>query len=202
MLDDSTEDPMTRSRIGIGALTALLALLPALPGVAPALAADETGGAHAAMYAAVQQSVDHVHVGDLGEKALVLEQALKCNCGCGLDVHSCQFQMQCDTSPSWSERIRTQLAQGMDPEVIQAGFVADFGPTVLMAPPAQGFNLVGYLLPGMAILMAGVLVGLLARGNGQRNDERLATVGEVSDEDARRLREELALMEEAESPDW
>lgn len=176
--------------------TAALAATLALP--ADAAAADPT----ASMYAEVQQSAQHTHVGELGEKYLMIERNLKCDCGCGLDVHSCQFQMQCGTSPVWSQRIRSELEQGMTPEAIQAGFVAEFGPTVLMAPPAEGFNLVGYVLPAVAILTAGMLVGLFLTGGLAREDQEPATVVDLSDEDARRLQEELRLVEEGESPDW
>ncbi len=69
----------------------------------------------------------HYHEGELGDKLMILESALKCSCGCGLDVHSCQFQMQCGTSPAWSQRIRASLEAGESVEAIQAGFVAEFG---------------------------------------------------------------------------
>jgi cytochrome c-type biogenesis protein CcmH/NrfF len=166
----------------------------ALPAGAP------VGPTLEAYAAQIQQSEGHYHEGELGQKFLLIEQALKCDCGCGLDVHSCQFQMQCGTSPVWSERIRRQLEEGLTPEAIQAGFVADFGTAVLMAPPATGFNLVGYLLPSIAIVGAGMLVGLVAKGTGPR--EKLAPVERVSDEDEARLAAELRRMEEAESPDW
>ena len=143
----------------------------------------------------------HFHQGELGAKYLFIEQSLKCDCGCGLDVHSCQFQMQCGTSPVWSARIRRELNDGMTTEAIQAGFVAEFGETVLMSPPAEGFNLVGYLLPGIAIVTAGMLVGLLAKGGAARRQE-LVPVLEVSDEEEARLAAELRRLEEAESPDW
>jgi len=149
----------------------------------------------------VQQHEGHYHEGPLGAEYLAVEQSIRCNCGCGLDVHSCQFQMQCGTSPVWSQRIRKGLEDGMTPDAIRAGFVAEFGPTVLMAPPAEGFNLVGYLLPGFAIVMAGMLVGLVAKG-GARGKEQLAPVHEVSDEEQARLEAELRRLEEAESPDW
>jgi cytochrome c-type biogenesis protein CcmH/NrfF len=148
-----------------------------------------------------QTSAGHYHEGELGAKYLLIEQELKCNCGCGLDVHSCQYQMQCGTSPVWSARIRQQLEQGLDEETIKAGFVAEFGPTVLMAPPAEGFNLVGYLLPAFAIVSAGMLVGLVIRGGAGRR-EILDPVEVVSDEDEARLAAELRKLEEAESPDW
>ncbi len=149
----------------------------------------------------VQQREGHYHEGVLGQQYLEVEQSLRCNCGCGLDVHTCQFQMQCGTSPVWSARIRKQLEQGETPEAIKAGFVAEFGETVLMAPPAEGFNLVGYLLPGVAILSAGVLVGLVAKG-GTATKEGLAPVLDPSDEEEALLAAELRRLEEAESPDW
>lgn len=166
-----------------------------LPPGAPSVPSQQTAAPTA------QQREGHYHEGILGQQYLEVEQALRCDCGCGLDVHSCQFQMQCGTSPVWSERIRTQLEQGETPEAIKAGFVADFGPTVLMSPPAEGFNLVGYLLPGVAILSAGLLVGLVAKG-GATSRERLAPVLDVTDEDEARLAAELRSLEEAESPDW
>ena len=108
--------------------------------------------------------------------------------------------MQCGVSPMWSKRIRDALEGGEAVEAIEAGFVADFGTAVLLAPPPEGFNLVGYLLPLAAILGTGMLLGLLATG-GATSGARVP-VSEPSDEDVRRLREELRKLDEAESPDW
>jgi cytochrome c-type biogenesis protein CcmH/NrfF len=149
----------------------------------------------------IQQIEAHNHQGEFGEIYLLIEQALKCNCGCNLDVHSCQYQMQCGTSPAWSERIRTELEDGRTPKAIKAGFVADFGPTVLMAPPAEGFNLLGYLLPGTAIIMAGMMVGLVIRGNANRR-EGLVRIQDVSPEEQARLEAELRGLEKEEDQGW
>ena len=146
------------------------------------------------------QAGGHYHEGELGEKLMILESALKCDCGCGLDVHSCQFQMQCGTSPVWSERIRDSLERGESVDAIQASFVADFGTAVLMSPPAEGFNLLGYFLPAMAIVSAGMLVGLVVRGG--MGKETLVPVGVVTDEDVERLRTAMQTLDESESPDW
>lgn len=146
----------------------------------------------------------HYHVGEVGEKLMVLESALKCNCGCGLDVHSCQFQMQCGTSPVWSTRIREALEAGESVEAIQAGFVSEFGTSVLMSPPREGFNLVGYFLPAIGILSIGMLVGLLIR-NGATKRERPAGIADPADlneNDQARLRDALRNLEAEESPDW
>jgi cytochrome c-type biogenesis protein CcmH/NrfF len=175
-----------------------LALALALAGASPVLA-QATGPEHTG-YDPNAPMGAHNHAGLIGEQLLIIERSLKCNCSCGLDVHSCQFQMQCDVSPGWTERIRGNLEAGMTPEAIQAGFVADYGLQVLMAPPAEGFNLVGYLLPGAVILLAGALIGMVARGGVKR--ARPALVTEIDDEDAERLRAEWQKLDRAESPDW
>ena len=142
----------------------------------------------------------HYHEGEIGEKLLLVEHALRCNCGtCALDVHSCQFQMQCGTSPGWSQRILRSLEAGETPEAIQASFVADFGGTVLMSPPVEGFNLVGYFLPLVAIVTAGMLIGLIVRRDPSRG---FAPAANVAKEDEERLREALRRLDEAEGPDW
>jgi cytochrome c-type biogenesis protein CcmH/NrfF len=167
--------------------------------VAASVAAQSTGPTHPG-YDPNAPVGGHYHEGELGEKLLIIETALKCNCSCGLDVHSCQFQMQCGTSPVWSERIRRELQAGQDVEAIKAGFVADFGTAVLMSPPPEGFNLLGYLLPAFAIVTAGMLVGLLARGGTTQPD--VAPVERVSEDDSERLRAAMRKLDQEEGPDW
>jgi cytochrome c-type biogenesis protein CcmH/NrfF len=100
----------------------------------------------------------------------------------------------------WSQRILQSLQQGESPEAIQAGFVAEFGGTVLMSPPAEGFNLVGYFLPSVAIVVAGMLIGLLVRGGNDRTRTAGAVV--LDDADAQRLQAAMRQLDEAEGPDW
>lgn len=106
---------------------------------------------------------NHSHEGPYGEALLRLEKAIRCNCGCMLDVHLCQFQMQCGTSPAWSQRLLSALEAGESDEAILAGFSTDFGASVLMALPREGFNWVGYILPWVAILVGAAGVGALFR---------------------------------------
>jgi len=174
--------------------TAMLALALASPALAQSTGPNLDG------YGPNVQQSGHYHEGEIGEKLMVLESALKCNCSCGLDVHSCQFQMQCGTSPGWSQRIRESLEAGESVEAIQASFVADFGTEGLMLPPLEGFNLLGYFLPAAAILGAGMLIGLVVRGG--VTSEGLIPVEQVTDEDAERLRAAMHTLDESESPDW
>lgn len=145
--------------------------------------------------------------GELGAVLREIEGELRCSCGCGLDLHSCQFAMQCSVSPGWSARIMAALERGESREAIRAGFVADFGQTVLMAPPAQGFNLLAYLLPGLAILTAGaLLVRTLRTPSPTLGPSGEAALGRaplrLSQSEEDRLAEELRKVEELERPDW
>ena len=186
--------PARRSLLAQAVLGGLVVLA-----LAPGVSAQSTGPAHLG-YDPNAPIGGHYHQGLVGDQLLVIERSLKCLCSCGLDVHSCQFQMQCADSPGWSERIRRDLEAGQTPEAIQASFVADFGGQVLMSPPAEGFNLLGYFLPGVTIVVAGALIGLVARGGMKR--DQLAPVTEIGEEDAERLRTEMQKLDQAESPDW
>jgi cytochrome c-type biogenesis protein CcmH/NrfF len=173
---------------------AALVLLPAAPA-----AAQATGPQHAG-YDPSAPVGGHFHEGLTGEQWLVIERSLKCLCSCNLDVHSCQFQMQCAYSPGWSQRIRQELEAGWAAEDIRAGFVADYGTQVLMAPPPEGFNLLGYFLPAVTILAAGTLIAVVVRGNTRR--AAVVPLSDIPDEDAERLRAEWQKLDESERPDW
>lgn len=181
-------------------LSTLMTAFAALAVGAAPVSAQSTGPSHSG-FDPNAPTGGHYHVGDVGEKLMVLETALKCDCSCGLDVHSCQFQMQCGTSPVWSIRIRESLEQGETVEAIQASFVADFGTQVLMAPPREGFNLVGYFLPAFGIITMGMLVGLLIR-NGSSHRERPSSVTRIDEQDEARLQAALRQIDAEESPDW
>jgi cytochrome c-type biogenesis protein CcmH len=56
------------------------------------------------------------------------------------------------------EQIRRQLAAGKPPAEIRAGFVAAYGPTVLMSPPEQGLGRVVHLAP-LVVLVTGLGLG-------------------------------------------
>jgi cytochrome c-type biogenesis protein CcmH len=60
--------------------------------------------------------------------------------------------------------IREKLNSGMsEPQVVEA-YIAQYGERILASPPARGFNLLAWVLPGaFALLGAGVLVLALRR---------------------------------------
>ena len=53
-----------------------------------------------------------------------------------------------------------------------AAFVAKHGEQILMAPQAEGFNLAGYLVPGIVILaVGGVTAVVLGQASGGRQSD-------------------------------
>lgn len=165
----------------------------------PLLTVALSGTAFAGAPQDVVPGYEHRHDIPEGEKLLHVEDQLRCNCGCSLNVHLCQFQMQCGTSPVWSQRILEELRSGASEETVVAGFVSDYGKTVLMAPPAEGFSWLGYLLPPMALVVGGILVGVFLKGR------RTAAAGDgpspdLDSRDWERIRKEMRFLEE--ETDW
>ena len=110
--------------------------------------------------------------------------------------------MQCGVSPAWTTRIRERLEAGASDEQILDEFVQEYGRAVLIAPPLEGFNWVGYLTPAMALILGGALVGVVLRRTVARAP-RPQPVAPVSSEEWDRLRAEISKLEAEEgSADW
>jgi cytochrome c-type biogenesis protein CcmH len=97
--------------------------------------------------------------GDNDERYKQLEQTMQCTCGCTLDIYTCRTtDFTCEYSPRLHKEVLALGAQGKsDAEIVEA-FVAKYGEKVLMAPKPQGFNLAGYVVPGILIALIGALV--------------------------------------------
>jgi len=94
-----------------------------------------------------------------------IEKRLKCSCGCGLDIYTCRTtDFTCTYSPALHKEVVKLAQQGNSDQQIIDAFVAEYGEAVLMAPPRRGFNLAGYFVPSLAIIIAAVfLVRVLRR---------------------------------------
>jgi cytochrome c-type biogenesis protein CcmH len=125
-----------------------------------------------------------------------IESRMRCTCGCGLDVYTCRTtDFACTYSPERHREVVALVEQDKTAEEILAYFVAEYGESILMAPPKTGFNLAGYLLPGILITVVGIVMGwvLMRRhrlGEALPIDVR-GDVSNLSDEDATRLQQEL-----------
>ena len=89
-----------------------------------------------------------------------IAEALTCQCGCGLTVANCNHP-NCSFSVPMRERIDTMLAHGMGRAEIIAYFRKQYGEKILSAPTTQGFNLLAWTMPFVALLVGGGLVVLM-----------------------------------------
>lgn len=102
---------------------------------------------------------------------------------------------------SQREFIRGLIAQGRTKEQIKQALVAEYGPDVLALPEDEGFGLTAYAVPLLlgALVVAGLALlvprwrrrpaaGIATAASGEGADGG----AELSDEDARRLDEDLA----------
>jgi cytochrome c-type biogenesis protein CcmH len=92
--------------------------------------------------------------------------------------------------------IRAQIEQGRTKQQIKDALVAEFGEDVLATPRDEGFDLVAYLVPIGAVLIAavGIALGLLRwRRQGQASGE--PTPPSLSQADSARLERDLSRFE-------
>lgn len=93
-----------------------------------------------------------------------IEQQLACNCGCTLDVFTCRTtDFSCTYSPKLHREVLALHEEGKSAQEILDAFVANYGEKALMAPKPQGFNLWGYLLPGVVVSVAAVALAAVLR---------------------------------------
>ena len=86
------------------------------------------------------------------------------------------------------------MNQGKGEEEIVAAFVARYGEKVLSAPTTSGFNLAAWIMPFLAILVGGGLIGLVSlrwsRRN-SRNESERPPAPSSADQYRDRLKKEL-----------
>lgn len=90
--------------------------------------------------------------------------ALTCQCGgCTAIVGECAMD-RCPSSNPIREEVAERLQAGEEPDDIIAMFAERYGLVILAAPPATGFHLSAWILPGVFLLGgAAVVVTVLRR---------------------------------------
>ncbi|QDC09313.1 cytochrome c-type biogenesis protein CcmH [Oceanicola sp. D3] len=113
----------------------------------------------------------------LEARARALDHELRCV--------KCQAESIASSNADWAKdarrQVREMIAGGATDEEVKAAFLENYGPFVLMNPPATGWNLALWLA-GPALLLAGIGVAVAAQRqrNARRGPDALAP-----DEEAR-----------------
>jgi cytochrome c-type biogenesis protein CcmH len=109
-----------------------------------------------------------------------LERKIHCQCGCTLDVYTCRTtDFSCEVSPAMHADIKALVEGGYSAQEILDSFVDTYGERALMAPRAQGFNLLGYVAPFAAFAAGAVAVAAVLRAWGTKKHEQALVVPPV-----------------------
>jgi cytochrome c-type biogenesis protein CcmH len=85
---------------------------------------------------------------------------LICDCGCSnLTVKECT----CGKADRVREEVSARLASGQTPDQVVKAYVDEYGEQILAAPTGEGFNLVGWILPFVAVLLGGTFLIVVLR---------------------------------------
>ena len=97
-----------------------------------------------------------------------------------------------ETAHQMREIVRERLRAGETPDQIKAYFVEKYGLWILLSPPRQGFNLLVWVAPFVALGGGFILVGFLVRRWSRRPPAAAAEARPVDDAMRQRIRRELA----------
>jgi cytochrome c-type biogenesis protein CcmH len=121
------------------------------------------GAAAVVAAAAVLWLVSASHTGAAVRPTLAqVSEGLTCQCGCGLTVANCNHPT-CEFSVPVRAEIQKMIDKGKTGPEIIAFYRNKYGEKVLSAPTAQGFNLLAWIMPFLAIAVGGTLIGFAAR---------------------------------------
>ena len=94
------------------------------------------------------------------EAARKVEEGLMCYCGCtDLTVRACN----CGVAAEIKSDIRERLSAGQSSAEVIAAYVGKYGAQIRSAPSKQGFDLLAWWMPFIAVFAAGALVVSLVR---------------------------------------
>jgi cytochrome c-type biogenesis protein CcmH len=94
---------------------------------------------------------------------------------------------QSEAATKIKEEIRVSLREGRTRQQILDGYVATYGPRILIEPPARGFGVSLYVLPAIPLLATALLDGMVVRrftARGTRSPRPPEQAGGAAAEDA------------------
>jgi cytochrome c-type biogenesis protein CcmH len=137
-------------------------------------------------------SDDSARFKDLGHRMM-------CTCGCGQILLECNH-VGCQSSTKMRDELLAALDKGNtnNDDLILQGFVQEYGPTVIAAPTAAGFDRVAWIMPFLVLALGIAFAVHIVRSWKNRPEPALAdgiTIphGSELDEFRRRARKETDL---------
>jgi len=125
-----------------------------------------------------------------------IEEALTCQCGCGLTVHSCNH-LSCGSGIPLKQEVLTLVSQGLSRDEILLSFRDKYGEKILSSPTTEGFNVTAWVLPFVALGAGALVVVFTVRRWTAASGEAGASLAarELTEAERRRLDAELSRSE-------
>jgi cytochrome c-type biogenesis protein CcmH/NrfF len=102
-----------------------------------------------------------------------LGHRMMCTCSCGQILLECNH-VGCQSSDKMRDQLQAALDKGDNDDLILQGFVQDYGPTVIAAPTAKGFNRIAWIMPFFLLALGIAFVTCLVRAWKKRPEPVLA----------------------------
>lgn len=126
-----------------------------------------------------------------------LGHSMMCECGCKQILLECNH-IGCQYSDKMRNELMAALDRGDNNDLILQGFVQNYGPTVIAAPTATGFNRLAWVMPFVALALGMAFVVIVVRSWKNKPTPALAdgiivSQGEELDDYKRKARQETDL---------
>ena len=119
-----------------------------------------------------------------------ISQGLTCQCGCGLTVANCNHPT-CSFSVPVRQQIESMISKGESGSQIIAFYRAKFGEKVLSAPTTEGFNILAWVMPFVAVALGGAFIFYTTTRWRDRPERPRTASGSVAKADASQFDPEL-----------
>jgi cytochrome c-type biogenesis protein CcmH len=104
-----------------------------------------------------------VGAGDPASRFNDIGHQMMCICGCNQILLECNH-VGCPDSDGMRNELMAAVSRGDSDSLVEQSFVQKYGPTVLAAPTAKGFDRTAYIVPFVALFFGFGLVVLIVRG--------------------------------------
>ena len=111
--------------------------------------------------------------GDDTTRFNALGHRMMCTCGCGQVLLECNH-VGCQSSDKMRNELLASLKRGDNDDLILQGFVQNYGPTVIAAPTAKGFNRIAWIMPFVALALGMTFVVVVVRAWKNKPEPALA----------------------------
>ncbi len=111
--------------------------------------------------------------GDADARFKDLGHRMMCACGCGQILLECNH-VGCTYSDKMRNQLMASIDKGNNDDLVLQGFVQEYGPTVVAAPSATGFNRIAWIMPFLALGMGITFLIYVVRSWKNRPEPALA----------------------------